>query len=38
MEFDPVLKIGQVITNDEIRNIFKCGNMGGMRSQIKQTR
>lgn len=31
MGFDPGLNIGQVITNDEIRNIFKCGNMGGMR-------
>lgn len=31
MEFNPGLKIGQVVTNDEIRNIFKCGNMGGMR-------
>ena len=31
MAFDPGLKIGQVITNEEIRNLFKCGNMGGMR-------
>lgn len=29
--FNPKLKIGQVITNDELRNIFICGNMGGMR-------
>ncbi len=31
MSFDPGLNIGQAVTNDEIRNIFKCGNMGGMR-------
>ncbi|QGH35116.1 HNH endonuclease [Gracilibacillus salitolerans] len=31
MGFDPGLNIGQVITNDQIRDIFKCGNMGGMR-------
>ncbi|WP_121615361.1 HNH endonuclease [Virgibacillus halodenitrificans] len=31
MAFDLELKIGQAVTNDEIRNIFKCGNMGGMR-------
>lgn len=31
MSFDPGLKIGQAVTNDEIRSIFKCGNMGGMR-------
>lgn len=31
MPFDSGLKIGQAVTNDEIRSIFKCGNMGGMR-------
>lgn len=35
MEFDPVLKIGQVVTNDVIKDIFKCGNMGGMRKSNK---
>lgn len=29
--FNPGLEIGSVLTNDEIRSIFKCGNMGGMR-------
>lgn len=31
MPFNPQLKIGEVISNDELRKIFKCGNMGGMR-------
>lgn len=31
MSFDPKLKVGHIITNDELRQIFKCGNMGGMR-------
>ena len=31
MEFYRGLKIGQIITNNDIRLIFKCGNMGGMR-------
>ncbi|CAK7038077.1 HNH endonuclease [Tissierella sp.] len=31
MTFNPKLKIGQVINNDDLREIFKCGNMGGMR-------
>ena len=29
--FNPHLDIGQCINNDDIRRIFKCGNMGGMR-------
>lgn len=29
--FDPGLKIGQVIENSDIVEIFKCSNMGGMR-------
>lgn len=29
--FNPKLKLGQAITNDELRTIFVCGNMGGMR-------
>ncbi|WP_072470142.1 HNH endonuclease [Urinicoccus massiliensis] len=29
--FNPGLKIGQVIKNADIVEIFKCGNMGGMR-------
>ena len=29
--FDPGLKIGQIINNRDIIDIFKCGNMGGMR-------
>lgn len=31
MGFNPGLDLGQIITNDDLRNIFKCGNMGGMR-------
>lgn len=31
MTFDPGLKIGQILKNSDIVNIFKCGNMGGMR-------
>ena len=29
--FDPGLKIGQVLKNSDIVDLFKCGNMGGMR-------
>lgn len=29
--FDPGLEIGQIIKNADIVEIFKCGNMGGMR-------
>ena len=29
--FNPELKIGQIIKNSDIVEIFKCGNMGGMR-------
>lgn len=36
--FDPGLKIGQVIENSDIVEIFKCGNMGGMRrSKVTNT-
>ena len=31
MAFDSGLKIGQIIKNSDIVEIFKCGNMGGMR-------
>ncbi len=31
MLFDPKLQIGQIISNSELAEIFKCGNMGGMR-------
>lgn len=27
--FNPHLEIGQCVNNDDIRRIFKCGNMGG---------
>lgn len=33
--FDPGIQIGQVIRNDELTRIFKCGNMGGMRRSKK---
>ena len=36
MIFDPGIKIGAEITNDQMRRLFKCGNMGGMR-RSKQT-
>lgn len=29
--FEPGLEIGQVLKNNDICNIFKCGNMGGLR-------
>ena len=29
--FDPGLKIGKILKNADIVDIFKCGNMGGMR-------
>lgn len=29
--FNPKLKIGQILKNADIVEIFKCGNMGGMR-------
>lgn len=35
MSFDPGLKIGDVITHDRLVDIFKCGNMGGMRRSKK---
>lgn len=32
MEFKPKFNIGDVVTNEELYNEFKCGNAGGMRS------
>ncbi len=29
--FNPGLEIGQILKNSDIVEIFKCGNMGGMR-------
>ena len=31
MAFDPKLQVGQILKNSDIVEIFKCGNMGGMR-------
>lgn len=31
MSFEPKINIGDILTNDTLRSIFKCGNMGGMR-------
>ena len=31
MKFNPGLEIGQILKNNDIVNVFKCGNMGGMR-------
>lgn len=36
MKFDPGISIGTVVTNEQMRTLFKCGNMGGMR-RSKQT-
>lgn len=35
MIFDPGIKIGGELTNSEMRELFKCGNMGGMRRSKK---
>lgn len=35
MKFDPKLKYGDKLTNEEMREIFQCGNMGGMRRSRK---
>lgn len=35
MNFNPNLKLGDVITNQELRTIFACGMMGGMRRSKK---
>ncbi len=35
MSFNPNLKLGDSITNNELRNIFSCGMMGGMRRSKK---
>lgn len=32
MPFNPGLKQGEILTNEEICNIFKCSPQGGMRS------
>ena len=29
--FDPGIKVGTELTNEKMRKLFKCGNMGGMR-------
>ncbi len=31
MGFDPGISVGKELTNDEMRILFKCANMGGMR-------
>lgn len=36
MVFDPGINIGAELNNEEMRKLFKCGNMGGMR-RSKQT-
>jgi hypothetical protein len=35
MAFNPNLQVGQVLSNQEIVNIFKCSNQGGMRRSLK---
>lgn len=35
MSFNPNLVLGEVITNQELRTIFSCGMMGGMRRSKK---
>ncbi len=34
MSFETGLKHGEIITNDRLREIFSCGNMGGMRRAL----
>lgn len=34
MSFNVGLKHGEIITNDKLREIFACGNMGGMRRSL----
>lgn len=34
LNFSPELNLGEVITNEELTNIFKCGNSGGMRRSL----
>ncbi|MEK5176723.1 hypothetical protein NST63_26645 [Heyndrickxia sp. FSL W8-0496] len=34
MSFDTGLKHGEIITNNRLREIFSCGNMGGMRRSL----
>ena len=36
MGFDPGISIGAELSNIELRQLYKCGNMGGMR-RSKQT-
>lgn len=31
MKFNPGINIGDEVTNDKMRSLFQCGNMGGMR-------
>ena len=31
MSFNPELRFGEIIANNKLVGIFKCGNMGGMR-------
>lgn len=35
MIFDPGISIGAEVSNDQMRRLFKCGNMGGMRRSTK---
>lgn len=35
MSINSELKIGDIITNERLIEIFKCGNMGGMRRSKK---
>lgn len=36
MNFNPDLQKGDIINNQELHEIFKCGNMGGMRKSNKK--
>ncbi|CUX20155.1 hypothetical protein BN3590_00196 [Clostridium sp. C105KSO15] len=37
MGFVPGISIGKKLTNNKMRELFKCGNMGGMRRSKKGT-
>lgn len=35
---NPHLEIGQCVNNEDIRRVFKCGNMSGMKGMTPDTR
>jgi 5-methylcytosine-specific restriction protein A len=35
MSFNHVLKTGDILSNDQLRELFKCSPQGGMRRALK---